>query len=141
VIVTTITIVALKENEMNTVIWILQGLIAIMFAMAGFMKIIKPKEELKKQDRMAWVSDVSSSNLKMIGVLELLAAIGLIVPQLTGIQGWLTPLAAVGLAFTMIGALALHLRRGDGSQALVPDVMLLLIASFVAYGRFVLVPA
>ena len=126
---------------MNTVIWILQGLIAVMFAMAGFMKISKPKEELKKQSSMAWVSDVSSSKLKIIGVLELLAAIGLIVPQLTGIQVWLTPFAAVGLAFTMIGALALHLRRGDGPQALVPDVMLLLIASFVAYGRFVLVPA
>jgi len=89
---------------MNTVIWILQGLIAVMFAMAGFMKISKPKEELKKQSSMAWVSNVSSSNLKMIG------------------------------------ALALHLRRGDGPQALVPNVILLLIAAFVAYGRFVLVP-
>jgi uncharacterized membrane protein YphA (DoxX/SURF4 family) len=126
---------------MNTLIWILQGLIALMFAMAGFMKLSKPKEELKKQGSMAWVSDVSSSNLKLIGALELLAAIGLIVPQVTGIQSWLTPLAALGLVFTMIGALTLHIRRGDGRQALVVNVMLLLIAAFVAYGRYTLVPA
>jgi uncharacterized membrane protein YphA (DoxX/SURF4 family) len=126
---------------MNTVIWILQGLIALMFAMAGIMKLSKSKEELKKQGSMAWVSDVSSSNIKLIGSLEILAAIGLIVPQLTGILSWLTPLAAVGLAFTMIGALALHLRRGDGKQAIIPNAMLLLIAAFIAYSRFVLVPA
>jgi uncharacterized membrane protein YphA (DoxX/SURF4 family) len=126
---------------MNTVIWILQGLIALMFAMAGFMKLSKSKEELKKQGSMAWVSDVSSSNIKLIGTLEILAAIGLIVPQLSGILSWLTPLASVGLAFTMIGALALHLRRGDGKQAILPTVMLLLIVAFIAYGRFVLVPA
>jgi uncharacterized membrane protein YphA (DoxX/SURF4 family) len=126
---------------MNTVIWILQGLIALMFAMAGFMKLSKSKDELKKQGSMAWVSDVSSSNIKLIGTLEILAAIGLIVPQLSGILSWLTPLASVGLAFTMIGALALHLRRGDGKQAILPTVMLLLIVAFIAYGRFVLVPA
>jgi uncharacterized membrane protein YphA (DoxX/SURF4 family) len=126
---------------MNTLIWILQGLIALMFAMAGFMKLSKPKEELKKQGSMAWVSDVSSSNLKLIGALELLAALGLIVPQVTGIQSWLTPVAALGLVFTMIGALTLHIRRGDGRQALVVNVMLLLIAAFVAYGRYTLVPA
>ncbi len=126
---------------MNTLIWILQGLIALMFAMAGFMKLSKPKEELKKQGSMAWVNDVSSSTLKLIGTLELLAALGLIVPQVTGIQSWLTPVAALGLVFTMIGALTLHIRRGDGRQALVVNVMLLLIAAFVAYGRYMLVPA
>jgi uncharacterized membrane protein YphA (DoxX/SURF4 family) len=126
---------------MNTLIWILQGLIALMFAMAGFMKLSKPKEELKKQGSMAWVSDVSSSNLKLIGALELLAALGLILPQVTGIQSWLTPVAALALVFTMIGALSLHIRRGDGRQALVVNVMLLLIAAFVAYGRYTLVPA
>jgi uncharacterized membrane protein YphA (DoxX/SURF4 family) len=126
---------------MNTIIWILQGLIALMFAMAGFMKLSKPKEELGKLGRMAWVSDVSSSNIKLIGSLEILAAIGLIVPQVTGIQSWLTPVAALGLAFIMIGALVLHYRRGDGKQAILPTVMLLLIVAFIAYGRFVLVPA
>ncbi len=126
---------------MNTVIWVLQGLMALMFAMAGFMKLSKPKEELKKQGSMAWVSDVSSSNIKLIGSLEILAAIGLIVPQLTGILSWLTPLAALGLVFTMIGALSLHIRRGDDKKALVTNVMLLLIAAFVAYSRYTLVPA
>ncbi len=89
---------------------------------------------------MVWVDDFSDSNLRLIGVLELLAVIGLILPQLTGILPWLTPLAAVGLVLTMIGAIRLHVRRGDGIQMIIPTVVLLLLAAFVAYGRFVVVP-
>ena len=90
---------------------------------------------------MAWVESLSAGNVKLIGIVEVLAGIGLILPQLTGILPWLTPLAAVGLVFTMIGAIILHVRRGDGAQAIVMNVVLLLMASFVAYGRFALVPA
>ena len=128
---------------MNIVLWILQGLLAVMFLMAGMMKATLTKDGLKEKggERMAWVDDVSDSNIRVIGVLELLAGIGLILPQLLGILPWLTPLAAVGLVLTMVGALILHLRRGDGTQALVTNTVLLLIAAFVAYGRFVLVPA
>lgn len=128
---------------MNIVLWVLQILLAVVFLMAGFMKASKTKDELMGQggQRMAWVEDVSASNIRLIGILEILAAIGLILPQLTGILPWLTPLAAVGLVFTMIGALALHVRRGDGIQPIVTNVVLLLMAAFVAYGRFVLIPA
>ena len=132
-----------KKTKMNLALWILQGLLAVAFLMAGLMKASKSKEALKEQggERMAWVDDVSDSNLRLIGILEVLAGIGLILPQLTGILPWLTPLAAVGLVLTMIGAITLHVRRGDGAQAIVPTVILLLMAAFVAYGRFVLVPA
>ncbi|MCP4423814.1 MAG: DoxX family protein [Chloroflexi bacterium] len=128
---------------MNIFLWILQGLLAAMFLMAGIMKATKSKDEIKESggERMAWVDSVSAGNVRLIGILELLAAIGLILPQLTGILPWLTPLAAVGLVLTMIGAMALHLQRGDGTQAVVASFVILLLAAFVAYGRFVLIPA
>ena len=126
---------------MNTVLWILQGLIASMFAMTGFMKLVKSKDELQNQgERMKWVESVSSRNLKFIGLLELLAALGLILPPLTGMLIWLTPLAATGLSLNMIGAMLLHIRRGDDAKAISMNIMLMLLAGFVAYGRFVLVP-
>ncbi|MCP4139651.1 MAG: DoxX family protein [Chloroflexi bacterium] len=125
---------------MNIVLWILQGLLAFMFLMAGMMKISQTKDGLKEKGagRMDWVDDVSPENIKLIGILEILGALGLVLPQLTGILPWLTPLAAVGLALTMAGATVLHARRSD---PLVPTIMLLLFAAFVAYGRFVLIPA
>ena len=128
---------------MNIVLWIVQGLLAVMFLMAGFMKATKSKDDLKESggERMAWVDSVSASNVRLIGILEVLIGLGLILPQLTGILPWLTPLAAVGFVCTMIGAMLLHLQRKDGAQALVVNMVLLLLAAFVAYGRFVLIPA
>jgi uncharacterized membrane protein YphA (DoxX/SURF4 family) len=126
---------------MNTVLWILQGLIAVMFAMTGFMKLVKSKNELQNQgERMKWVESVSGRNLKFIGLLELLAALGLILPPLTGILIWLTPLAATGLALNMIGAMLLHIRRRDDAKAISMNIMLMLLAGFIAYGRFVMEP-
>lgn len=127
---------------MNIVLWILQGLLAVMFLLAGLMKATKAKDEIKKTggERMAWVDSVSDSNLKLIGILEVLIGFGLVLPQLTGILPWLTSLAAVGFVCTMIGALLLHLQRKDGVQSLVTNIVLLLLAAFVAYGRFVLIP-
>lgn len=128
---------------MNIALWVLQGLLAAMFLMAGFMKATKSKAEIKESggERMAWVDSVSASNVRLIGILEVLIAFGLVLPQLTGILPWLTPLAAVGFVCTMIGAAILHLQRKDGAQALITNIVLLLLAAFVAYGRFVLIPA
>lgn len=122
---------------MNVVLWILQGLLAVMFLMAGFMKLSQSKEGLKEKGgkRMAWVDSVSTNNIKLIGALEVLAAVGLILPQLMDILPWLTPLAAVGLVLTMIGAIILHVRRGDGTPSIVMNAVLLLLAFVVAYGR------
>ena len=109
-----------------------------MFLMAGFMKASSSKEDVKEKggERMAWVDDVSATNLRLIGIVELLAGVGLILPWLTGILPILTPLAAVGLVLTMIGAIALHVKRSDGAQSIVVNVVILLLAAFVAYGRF-----
>jgi hypothetical protein len=88
---------------------------------------------------MKWVEDFSPGVLKVIGALELLAAIGLVLPALTGILPALTPLAAAGLILTMIGAMITHIRRGEMGM-LIPNLILLVLGAFVVYGRFVVVP-
>jgi uncharacterized membrane protein YphA (DoxX/SURF4 family) len=123
---------------MNIGLWVVQALLALAFGMAGIMKSTQPKEKLVGQ--MKWVEDFSPTIVKIVGVLELLAAIGLIAPMLTGILSWLTPLAAVGLVLTMIGAIYTHIRRKE-NQTIGINVVLLLLAAFVAYGRFVLISA
>ncbi len=122
---------------MNTVLWIVQGLLAAMFLMAGMMKLMQPKE--KMAEKMGWVEDFDAAVIKRIGMVEALGAAGLILPRLTGILPFLTPLAALGLAATMVGAARTHMRRNEpGMLAL--NAMLFLLAAFAAYGRFVLAP-
>jgi uncharacterized membrane protein YphA (DoxX/SURF4 family) len=120
---------------MDIALWIVQGLLAVMFLMAGGMKAMRPKEELA--ERMPFVNDVSSGVVKTIGILEVLGAIGLVLPWATGILPWLTPVAAIGLVLTMIGAAITHFRRGEYPN-IGSNVVLLLLAAFVAYGRFAL---
>jgi uncharacterized membrane protein YphA (DoxX/SURF4 family) len=122
---------------MDTALWVVQVFLAIAFGMAGFMKATQPKTRLA--ENMGWVNDFSANNVKVIGVLEVLAAAGLILPMLTNILPVLTPLAAIGLILTMIGAIIVHVRRGENSLLLV-NLALLALAAFVAYGRLVAVP-
>jgi len=128
---------------MNILLWILQGVLAMMMFMPGIMKLMNNNEQLIKKGNgsMDWVEDLSGSSVKIIGLLEVLAAIGLILPHLLGILPILTPIAAIGVVLTMLGALALHFKRKDELKALVVNFVILFIAAFVAYGRFVLVPA
>lgn len=122
---------------MNIIVWILQVVLALLFGMAGTMKLTQPKAKLATQ--MGWVEDFSQGTVRMIGGLELLGAIGLILPALTGILSFLTPLAALGLAVTMLGAMLTHFRRNEYPMIGV-NLVLLLLAAFVVYGRFVAVP-
>ena len=124
---------------MNTVVWIVQILLALAFLMAGIMKATQPIDKL--QERMSWIESLNPHTLvRGIGIVEILGAIGLILPALTGILPWLTPLAAGGLALTMIGAMALHISRKDAPVHLATNIVLLLLAAFVLYGRAVAVP-
>ena len=118
---------------MNTVLWIVQIVLAVAFALAGIGKLTQPKE--KMQERMGWVEDYSASTVKLIGAAELLAAIGLVLPAATGILPWLTPLAALGLVVIMVLAIPVHLRRHE-TQMVVVNVVLALLAAFVAWQRF-----
>lgn len=118
---------------MNTALWIVQGLLAAAFLMAGIMKIAKSKPELA--EKMGWVDDFSEGVIKTIGGLEVLGAIGLILPGLTGIAPVIIPLAAVGLGLTQVGAIVVHGRRGE-MQNVVVSAVLLAMTVFVAWGRF-----
>lgn len=123
---------------MNIAIWIAQVILAAMFLMAGFMKLSQPKEKLKEKVG-GWVDDVSDGAIKSIGMVEVLGALGLILPMLIGIVPVLTVVAAVGLSVTMIGAAALHLKRKEHKQV-GTNVVLLIVALFVVIGRLYLVP-
>ena len=123
---------------MNTALWIVQILLALAFGLAGLMKLTQPKEKLAAN--MKWVEDFSPNIIRAIGAVEILGALGLILPALTGILPILTALAAVGLVLDMIGAAITHLRRGE-TPMIAANIVLLLLAAFVAYGRLSVVPA
>ena len=118
---------------MTYALWIAQGLLALIFLFAGGMKLVLPLEQL--------TGPVSLPGLfvRFIGVAEVLGALGLILPGLLRIRPVLTPLAAAGLVIIMIGATVLTLAGGDIALALIPLVVGLL-AAFVAYGRWQLIP-
>src|ERR1041385_7614722 len=98
-------------NNVNTAVWIVQILLALAFLAAGVLKLTRPKEKLA--ERMGWVNDFSPSIVKAIGLIEILGAVGLVLPALTNILPILTPLAAGGLVLDMIGAAATHFRRKE----------------------------
>jgi uncharacterized membrane protein YphA (DoxX/SURF4 family) len=123
---------------MGIALWVVQVLVAAAFLVAGATKLSQPKEKLLKN--MAWVEDFSQPTLRIIGALEVLGAIGIVLPALTGIVPWLTPLAALGLVLTMIGAALTHLRRTEYGGIAV-NAVLLILADFVLYGRFFVLPA
>jgi hypothetical protein len=118
---------------MNVFLWVLQVVLAVAFAAAGLMKATQPKEKLRES--MAWVDDFSPPVIRFIGIVELLGAIGLILPAATGIATWLTPLAATGLAAQMVLASATHFRRKEFS-VLPINAILFVLAVVVAWGRF-----
>ena len=123
---------------MNIVLWVVQILLALAFLMAGTLKITQPIDKLAA--RMQWVNSMRPPELvRLIGTLEVLGAIGLILPAVTGIWPWLTPVAGIGLMLTMIGAAMLHARRGEAAH-IAPNIILLLLAAFIVIGRFVVVP-
>ncbi len=96
-------------------------------------KLLQPKEKLATG--MAWTKDFSAGAIKPIGALEVLAAVALILPAVLGIAPVLVPLAATGLALLMVGAAITHVRRGE-SQMIVVNLVLLVLAAVVAWGRF-----
>jgi len=122
---------------MNIVLWIVQGLVALAFLLAGFMKAFMPVETLKKN--MAWVSTVPASFVRFIGVAEILGAIGLILPAVTGIAPWLTIAAAAGLVVVMASASIFHASRRETSNIGV-NVVLLLLALIIVVGRLTFAP-
>jgi len=122
-----------ERKPLTYALWIVQGLLALLFLWTGGIKLILPLEELTGPIPLpGWF-------VRFIGVAEVLGALGLILPRLLGIRTGLTALAAAGLVIIMIGATAITLAAGDVAMALIPLVVGLL-AAFVAYGRWRLAP-
>ena len=117
------------SQKTTVLLWIIQGLLALVFMFAGVMKFVTPIEEMTKQVPLPGLF------LRFIGLAEVLGAIGLILPGLFRIQTGLTPLAAAGLAIITVGATVVTLMTGGGAMALIPLVVALLSA-FVAYSHW-----
>ncbi len=122
---------------MNVALWIVQVLLAASFGMAGVMKTFQTQ---KAKETMPWATNRSDAFVRFVGTSELLGAAGLILPLLTGILSWLTPLAAVGLG--LIQALAIfteHLPKKE-YQVLPMNAVLLGLSVFTVVGRWALMP-
>ncbi len=119
---------------MNIALWIIAGLLAAAFLASGVVKLVRPKEKLAAAG-MGFAEDFSAGAVKAIGALEVLAGVGLILPAVLDIAPVLVPLAAVGLALLMIGAMVVHLRRHE-NQGIVTTLVIAALAVFVAWGRF-----
>ncbi|MGC4943638.1 DoxX family protein [Kribbella sp. DT2] len=120
---------------MNAFLWIVAWVLAAFFLAAGAAKLLQSKAKLGEAERMAWTKDFSAGALKFIGAVEVLGAIGLVLPALVDIAPVLVPLAAVGLAITMAGAIIVHARRKEYPPITINAVVLIL-AAVLAIFRF-----
>ncbi|MEV8319968.1 DoxX family protein [Streptomyces sp. NPDC059900] len=110
---------------MTLAYWILAGLLSLFYLYGGGVKLVHSRERLRPM--MAWVDSTPMPAVRAIGLVEVLGAIGLVLPPLTGVAPWLALVAAVGFVVLQIGATRVHLRRGDRRIAL--NITLLLAAS------------
>ena len=120
---------------MNIALWIAQGLLAAMYLMAG---ILKTFNTAKAKEQLPWAKNRSDGFVRFVGISELLGALGLILPLVTGILPWLTVLAAIGL--TLIQLLAIfteHLPKKEYN--IIPvNVVFIALSAFVVFGRWAL---
>lgn len=123
------------ENTVNIALWTAQGLLALAYLAAGGLKVVRPRERLVASGTFDWMRDSSDAGVKAVGLVEILGALGVTLPWLTGIAPVLTPIAAVGLVVVQVGALRVHLVRNE-RRPLPANVVLLLLAAFTAIGRF-----
>ena len=124
---------------MDIALWIIQVVVASAFLMFGWYHAFR-FETLAARLRTAWVRDVGQANIRVIGALEILGSIGLVVPAVTGILPWLTPLAGTMLALLMVSAIVFHARRPGEWSNIPGNFVIGALALAVAWGRFVVEP-
>ena len=122
---------------MSVALWILQAVLAIVFAVTGGLKLVRPKAALL--DRMGALEPVHPAAVKAIGLAEVLGALGLVVAPFVGLMP-LVPWAAFGLACAMVAAMIAHGQRHEWTHAAVPAVLFVL-SVVVMYGRSALLAA
>ncbi|QOD62159.1 DoxX family protein [Polaribacter haliotis] len=122
-----------KNNKaIHILLWIAQGLLALMFIMAGLTKATQPIEALA--DSLPWVTSTSTGLVRFIGISELLGGLGLLLPSIFRFKPFLTVWAALGLAVVMVLAVIFHASRGEFS-AIIVNIIILAFAVFIAWGR------
>ncbi|MGI5498830.1 DoxX family protein [Lentzea sp. CA-135723] len=120
---------------MNIALWVAQVLLAVVYLASGAVKLVRSREQIVASGSGNWAKDFSDSAVKGIGAVEVLGALGLVLPWATGIAPVLTPIAAAGLVVVQIVATRVHLKINE-TKTLPVNVVLLLLAAFVAIGRF-----
>ena len=118
---------------MNIALWIAQGLLAAMYLMAGVMKTFMTA---KAREGMPWTEGRSDGFVRFVGTSELLGALGLLLPLVTGILPWLTSLAAIGLLIIQLPAIFReHLPKRE-YNVIPMNAVLLALSVFIAFGRW-----
>lgn len=118
---------------MSAVLWLLQIVLALVFLPLGLLKVTRSRDRLLRV--APWVEDFPDPVVTAIGVLELLGAVGVLLPAVLGAGTVLVPVAATGLAILLVGAVVQHLTRSETDQLPAPAA-LLVAAAAVAVGRF-----
>lgn len=121
---------------MNIALWVAQILLGLMFVMAGSMKTFNHK---KAKETMSWAKNGSTGYIVFVGLSELLGGLGLLLPGALDIAPVLTGIAAIGIAIIMVLAIAFHAKHKE-TQAIGINVVLLLLAIFIAVGRLGIEP-
>jgi hypothetical protein len=120
---------------MDVTLWIFTSLLALVALVGGASKTFVPPAKLASHDGGEWVAAADPRFVKTLGVLELLAAVGLVLPAVLDIARFIVPVTAVCWVLLMIGAMVTHGRLGQTKFVMV-NVVYLAIAVFVAWGRF-----
>mgnify|MGYP006290511719 CR=1 FL=1 len=122
---------------MNTALWSVAGLLAVLFSYSGGSKLVGGKVKIAANPQMGWAQDFTDRGVRGIGLAELLGGLGLLLPPVFQLWEFLTPLAGLGLAAVMAGAVVTHQRR---NEAFIPALVLGALALFIAVGRLWIVP-
>lgn len=125
---------ATGRNWWTIGLWVAQILLAFVFGAAGVMKLFTPVADLGAM--MNWVTVSPEWLVRFIGAVEFLGAIGVILPALTRILPWLTPLAALGFFVIQVLAIGTHASLGEMAMTLPINLVLLALSAFVAWGRW-----
>jgi hypothetical protein len=117
-----------KNSILNIILWLAQGLLALTLVWTAVMKLFNPNDL-----PWLWIKE-NPSLVKVTGILDMLAGVGVVLPALLRIQAKLTIYAAYGIVALMIGAIVFHISRGEVSQ-IGFNIFVVFIALFIAWGR------
>ncbi|GGQ12425.1 hypothetical protein BKA00_006535 [Actinomadura coerulea] len=120
---------------MNVALWIVAGLLAAVALFGGATKVLVPRAKLAEAPGGQWTASAGDGFVKTLGGLEMLAAVGLILPAVVGVAPFMVPVTAVCWVLLMVGAMVAHGRRGE-AKFVALNLVYLALAVFIAVGRF-----